>query len=203
MGLLSGSAYTYSGYYRRFGSTSRLSRLLSPSVFSSSFLLSGRNFKEARLPDCGSIKPDDENVEIVLKLGDDLHLNEIDCVRLLRSLLGRDPYGNFAPCSCTLAVVLDQGLEADLWADIERYLEDLITAGLGQQFISLIKVMVTGNDPIIEGFVDCISRKILVITLKGKKLQIPTTRISFKELKLKGSGNDTVNLFNVFSLSVR
>ncbi|XWS17148.1 hypothetical protein CRYUN_Cryun33cG0043500 [Craigia yunnanensis] len=37
------------------------------------------------------------------------------------------------------AVVLDQGLEADLVADIQKYLEDLINAGLRQRLISLIK----------------------------------------------------------------
>lgn len=36
--------------------------------------------------------------------------------------------------------MLDQGLEADLVADIQKYLEDLISAGLRQRLISLIKV---------------------------------------------------------------
>lgn len=39
------------------------------------------------------------------------------------------------------AVVLDSGLEADLVADIQKYLEDLINAGLRQRLISLIKVL--------------------------------------------------------------
>ncbi|KAL3512103.1 hypothetical protein ACH5RR_024820 [Cinchona calisaya] len=71
--------------------------------------------KQVRIPDSGSIKPDYQDVQIVLKLSDDLHLNEIDSVCLLvsanqeRSFLGRDPYGNVAPCGRTLAVVLDQG----------------------------------------------------------------------------------------------
>ena len=38
------------------------------------------------------------------------------------------------------AVVLDQGLEADLVADIQKYLEDLINTGLRQRLISLMKV---------------------------------------------------------------
>lgn len=37
------------------------------------------------------------------------------------------------------AIVLDQGFEADILADIQKYLEELIT-GLRQRFISLIKV---------------------------------------------------------------
>lgn len=40
------------------------------------------------------------------------------------------------------AVVLDQGLEADLVADIEKYLEDLFESGLRQRLITLIKVRV-------------------------------------------------------------
>lgn len=36
--------------------------------------------------------------------------------------------------------MLDQGLEADLVSDIQKYLEDLISAGTRQQLISLIKV---------------------------------------------------------------
>lgn len=40
------------------------------------------------------------------------------------------------------AVVLDQGLQADLIADIQSYLEDLITSGLRQRLVSLIKVFI-------------------------------------------------------------
>lgn len=40
------------------------------------------------------------------------------------------------------AVVLDQGLQADLVADIQSYLEDLITSGLRQRLVSLIKVFI-------------------------------------------------------------
>lgn len=36
--------------------------------------------------------------------------------------------------------MLDQGLEVDLVADIQKYLEDLISSGLRQRLISLIKV---------------------------------------------------------------
>lgn len=38
------------------------------------------------------------------------------------------------------AVVLDQGLGEDIMADIQKYLEDLINAGLRQRLITLIKV---------------------------------------------------------------
>jgi len=38
------------------------------------------------------------------------------------------------------AVVLDQGFEPDILADIQKYLEELINLGLRQRFISLIKV---------------------------------------------------------------
>lgn len=36
--------------------------------------------------------------------------------------------------------MIDPGLEAGLVADIQKYLEDLINAGLRQRLISLIKV---------------------------------------------------------------
>lgn len=38
------------------------------------------------------------------------------------------------------AVVLDQDLEGDMVADIQKNLEDLINAGLRQRLINLIKV---------------------------------------------------------------
>ncbi|KAE8687444.1 hypothetical protein F3Y22_tig00111016pilonHSYRG00044 [Hibiscus syriacus] len=82
--------------------------------------------KEVRLPDSSPISLDDQDVQIALKLSDDLHLNEIDCIQLLVSANQE-------------AVVLDQGLEAGLVADIQKYLEDLINAGLRQRLISLIK----------------------------------------------------------------
>ena len=43
-------------------------------------------------------------------------------------------------CGFLQAVVLDQGLETDLVADIQKYLEDLINAGMRQRLISLVKV---------------------------------------------------------------
>lgn len=117
--------------------------------------------KEVRLPNSSPISLDDYDVQIALKLSDDLHLNEIDCVRLLVSanqewgLLGRDPSEilrltaglwyterrDLITALYTLlrAVVLDQGLEGGLVADIQKYMEDLITAGLQQKLISLIK----------------------------------------------------------------
>ncbi|KAL7600679.1 hypothetical protein Lser_V15G24008 [Lactuca serriola] len=117
--------------------------------------------KEVRLPDSGSIPLDDQDVHIALKLSDDLHLNEIDCVQLLVSanqewgLQGRTPLDilrlagglwyterrDLITALYTLlrAIVLDQGLEADLQADILKYVEDLINGGLRQRLITLIK----------------------------------------------------------------
>ncbi|KAK6156483.1 hypothetical protein DH2020_010731 [Rehmannia glutinosa] len=117
--------------------------------------------KEVRLPDAGPISLDDQDVQIALKLSEDLHLNEIDCVRLLVSanqewgLLGREPLEIFrlgaglwyterrdlltAIYMLLRAVVLDQGLEADLVADIHSFLQDLFSSGLRQRLISLIK----------------------------------------------------------------
>nr|GEW31502.1 nuclear pore complex protein NUP205 [Tanacetum cinerariifolium] len=117
--------------------------------------------KEVRLPDSVPIPLDDQDVQIALKLSDDLHLNEIDCVRLLVSanqewgLQGRTPLyilrlasglwyterRDLITALYTLlrAVVLDQGLDADLQADIIKYVEDLVSSGLRQRLISLIK----------------------------------------------------------------
>ncbi|XP_073116730.1 nuclear pore complex protein NUP205 isoform X3 [Elaeis guineensis] len=117
--------------------------------------------KEIRLPDSSPITLDDMDVQIALKLSDDLNLNEIECVRLLVSankewvLLGREPLEIFRLAAglwymerrdlitslYTLlrAVVLDQGLDADLVADIQKHLEDLFTSGLRQGLIMLIK----------------------------------------------------------------
>ncbi|XP_057969128.1 nuclear pore complex protein NUP205 isoform X2 [Malania oleifera] len=117
--------------------------------------------KEVRLPDSSPVSLDDQDVQIALRLSDDLYLNEIDCVRLLVSanqewgLMGREPLEilrlaaglwyterrDLIAALYTLlrAVVLDQGLEADLVADIQKYLEDLISSGLRQRFINLIK----------------------------------------------------------------
>ncbi|RVX10974.1 Nuclear pore complex protein NUP205 [Vitis vinifera] len=44
------------------------------------------------------------------------------------------------------AVVLDQGLEADLVVDIQKYLEDLINTGLRQRLISLMKVLLVKQE---------------------------------------------------------
>ncbi|KAJ8528333.1 hypothetical protein K7X08_022025 [Anisodus acutangulus] len=117
--------------------------------------------KEVRLPDSGPILLDDQDVQIALKLSDDLHLNEVDSVQLLVSanqewgLLGREPLEIFrlaaglwyterrdlitALYTLLRAVVLDQGLEPDLVADIQRFLDDLINAGVRKRLISLIK----------------------------------------------------------------
>nr|VDD37525.1 unnamed protein product [Brassica oleracea] len=117
--------------------------------------------REIRLPDSLPISLDDQDVAISLKLSDELHLNEIDSVRLLVSanqewgLMGRDPleiqrlaiglwYTGRRDLTSTLytllrAVVMDHGVEPDLIADIQGLLEDLIKAGLRQRLIALIK----------------------------------------------------------------
>ncbi|KAL0657117.1 hypothetical protein Bca4012_077701 [Brassica carinata] len=117
--------------------------------------------REIRLPDSLPISLDDQDVAISLKLSDELHLNEIDSVRLLVSanqewgLMGRDPleiqrlaiglwYTGRRDLTSTLytllrAVVMDQGVEPDLIADIQGLLEDLIKARLRQRLIALIK----------------------------------------------------------------
>ncbi|WCJ29645.1 Nuclear pore complex protein NUP205 [Euphorbia peplus] len=117
--------------------------------------------KEVRLPDSPPISLDDQDVAIALQLSDELHLNEIDAVRLLVSanqewgLMGRERVEIFrltaglwyterrdlltALYVLLRAVVLDQGLEGDLVLDIQKCLEDLINGGLRQRLISLIK----------------------------------------------------------------
>ncbi|KAK8343860.1 hypothetical protein V6Z12_A07G042900 [Gossypium hirsutum] len=117
--------------------------------------------KEVRLPNSPPISLDDQDVQIALKLSDELYLNEIDCVQLLVSanqewgLVGRGPleilrlaaglwYSERRDIMMSLytllrAAVIDPGLEAGLVADIQKYLEDLINAGLRQRLISLIK----------------------------------------------------------------
>ncbi|XP_004515149.1 nuclear pore complex protein NUP205 isoform X2 [Cicer arietinum] len=117
--------------------------------------------KSIRLQDSTLITLDDQDVQIALKLSDDLHLNEVDCVRLLVSanqewgLMGREPLEilrlaaglwyterRYIITSLHLllrAVVLDQGLEDDILVEIQKYLEDIINSGLRQRLISLIK----------------------------------------------------------------
>uniref|UniRef100_A0A9I9CJL9 Nuclear pore complex protein NUP205 n=1 Tax=Cucumis melo TaxID=3656 RepID=A0A9I9CJL9_CUCME len=117
--------------------------------------------KEVRRPDSSTITLDDQDVEITLKLSDDLHLNEIDCVNLLVAahqewdLAERDPSEIFRLAAglwyterrdlimslhtLLRAVVLDPGYEAGLISDIQRHLEDLVNNGLRQRLIALIK----------------------------------------------------------------
>ncbi|THU61042.1 hypothetical protein C4D60_Mb07t19100 [Musa balbisiana] len=117
--------------------------------------------KEVRLKDLPPILLDDTDVQIALKLSDDLNLNEIECVRLLVSankewvLFGREPLEMFRLAACLWymerrdlitslytvfrAVVLDQGLDADLVAVIQKHLEDILNSGLRQRLIMLIK----------------------------------------------------------------
>ncbi|KAJ0987901.1 hypothetical protein J5N97_006257 [Dioscorea zingiberensis] len=116
---------------------------------------------EVRLPDSPPITLDDMDVQIALKLSDELNLNEIECVRLLVSankewvLFGREPLEIFrltaglwyaerrdlitSLYTLLRAVVLDQGMETDLVADIHKYLKDLFNSGLRQRLILLIK----------------------------------------------------------------
>ncbi|KAJ0091057.1 hypothetical protein Patl1_13095 [Pistacia atlantica] len=117
--------------------------------------------REVRLPDSPPISLDDQDVQIASKLSDDLHLNEIDCVHLLVSanqewgFMGREPLEVLRLASglwytgrrdlitalyvLLRAVVLDQGLEEDIVAEISKFLENLINGGLRQRLISLIK----------------------------------------------------------------
>ncbi|KAL8128568.1 hypothetical protein V2J09_017723 [Rumex salicifolius] len=117
--------------------------------------------REVRLPDSTPVSLDDQDVQIAIKLSDDLHLNEIECVRLLVStnqewgLMGREPLEILRLASglwyterrdlitalhtLLRAVVLDQGFQDDLLVDVQNYLEDIIKAGLRQRLVSLIK----------------------------------------------------------------
>ncbi|KAM7264023.1 hypothetical protein ACFE04_001706 [Oxalis oulophora] len=119
--------------------------------------------KEVRLADSPPISLDEQDVQIAIKLSDDLHLNEKECVRLLLSanqewgLMGRQPLEILRLASglwyterrdlitalYTLlrAVVLDQGLEIDIVTDIQKFLEGLINSGLRQRLITLLKVV--------------------------------------------------------------
>ncbi|KAG0484570.1 hypothetical protein HPP92_008649 [Vanilla planifolia] len=117
--------------------------------------------KEVRLPDSQLISLDDVDVQVALKLSDDLHLNEIECIRLLVYankewiLLGREPLETYRLAAglwymerrnvitslhtLLRSIVLDQGLEADLLAEIQKYLDDLLNSGLRQRLIAIIK----------------------------------------------------------------
>ncbi|PON80865.1 Nucleoporin [Trema orientale] len=117
--------------------------------------------REVRLLDSSPILLDERDVQIALQLSEYLHLNEIECVRLLQhsnqewGLMGQEPLevlrlleGRWytdrkdlltALYTLLKAVALDQGLDADLFCDIQSYLEDLISSGLRQRLISLIK----------------------------------------------------------------
>ena len=52
--------------------------------------------------------------------------------------------------------MLDQGLDADLQADIIKYVEDLVNSGLRQRLISLIKVSLQSFYVILVVFVDAL-----------------------------------------------
>ncbi|KAI7727505.1 hypothetical protein M8C21_007689 [Ambrosia artemisiifolia] len=121
--------------------------------------------KEVKLPDSGLIPLDDQDVEIALKLSDDLHLNEIDCVRLLASANQE-------------AIVLDQGLKADLQADVLKYVEDLINSELRQRLISLIKLRI---------------KLVALIASQNDKYCMPTNRqLKPKQYMLRVLGHEDV-----------
>ncbi|XP_042454349.1 nuclear pore complex protein NUP205-like isoform X2 [Zingiber officinale] len=117
--------------------------------------------KEVRIPGSSPILLDDTDVQIALKLSDDLNLNEIECVRLLVAanskwvLFGREPleilrltaglwYMERRDLIASLhallrTVIVDEWLDADLISDIHKHLEDIFSSGLGQRLIFLIK----------------------------------------------------------------
>lgn len=117
--------------------------------------------REVQLRNGSTTTLDDQDVQIALKLSDDLHLNEVECVSLLVaahqewSLLGREPleilrlslglwFTERRALITTLqllfrAVVLDEELDPDLVADIQQYVEKLLKSGLRQSLIALIK----------------------------------------------------------------
>eukprot|EP00250_Pteridium_aquilinum_P027366 c3475_g1_i1 orf=80-5854(+) len=117
--------------------------------------------KDVRLRNGSSTPLDDQDVQIALKLSDDLHLNELECVTLLVaahqewSLIGREPleilrlslglwFTERRALITTLqllfrAVVLDEELDPDLVADIQQYVEKLLKSGLRKKLLTLIK----------------------------------------------------------------
>ncbi|KAJ4808768.1 nuclear pore complex protein (DUF3414) [Rhynchospora pubera] len=117
--------------------------------------------REVKLPNQPPIPLDDTDVEIALKLSDDLNLNEISCVCLLVkantewSLTGRDKLERYRLAAglwymerrdlitslyiLLRSVVLDQGLDPDLLAEIQKHLEDLFNSGLRSRFVTLIR----------------------------------------------------------------
>ncbi|KAJ7534968.1 hypothetical protein O6H91_12G012900 [Diphasiastrum complanatum] len=117
--------------------------------------------KEVNLPNAPPTILDDQDVQIALKLSDDLHLNEIDSVSLLVAahqewnLLGREPLEILRLASglwfterrallsslqlLLRAVVLDDELEMDFLADTRLYLEELIESGLRKRLVCLVK----------------------------------------------------------------
>ncbi|BBN13132.1 nuclear pore complex protein Nup205 [Marchantia polymorpha subsp. ruderalis] len=117
--------------------------------------------KEVRLPNAPPTILDNQDAEIALKLSDDFHLNEVDCVSLLVAahqewnLLGREPL-EVLRLSAGLwfterralitamqlmlrAVVLDEDLDPDFVGEIRQFIEGLVEAGFRRRLISLIK----------------------------------------------------------------
>ncbi|TVU02504.1 hypothetical protein EJB05_51989 [Eragrostis curvula] len=117
--------------------------------------------KEVRLPDMPPITLDDTDVQIAVKLSDELNLNEIECVRLLVDanrewvLYGRELLEIYRLAAglwymerrdlitslyiLLRSVGLDQGLDADLISEIQEQMEVLFRDGLRQRIITLVK----------------------------------------------------------------
>lgn len=117
--------------------------------------------KEVRLPDSPPTVLDDQDVEIVLKLSRDLHLNEVDCVALLVathqewSIEGRDPLevvrlaaglwmterrSLLTVLHIILRVVVLQGeVDPDLAAAIGQYVQELMGSGVRSRMLALLR----------------------------------------------------------------
>ncbi|CAN4094283.1 unnamed protein product [Withania somnifera] len=92
--------------------------------------------KQVRLPDSGPISLDDQDVQIWGLLGRD----PLEIFRLAAGLWYTERRDLITALYTLLrAVVLDQGLEPDLVEDIQRFLDDLVNAGVRKRLISLIK----------------------------------------------------------------
>ncbi|KAK3156306.1 hypothetical protein QOZ80_2AG0105440 [Eleusine coracana subsp. coracana] len=120
--------------------------------------------KEVRLPDMPPITLDDTDVKTALKLSDELNLNEIECVRLLVDanrewvLYGREPLEIYRLAAglwymerrdlitslyiLLRSVGLDQGLDPDLISEIQEQIELLLSDGLRQRIITLVKELI-------------------------------------------------------------
>ncbi|GAB2300342.1 hypothetical protein Dimus_034380 [Dionaea muscipula] len=178
-----------------------------------------------RLPELSVVRLDDQDVQIALKLSDDLNLNEIECVRLLVTanqewgLLGREPVDilrlaaglwyterrDLITALYTLlrAVVLDQGIEEDVISDIQKYLEDLISAGLRQRLTSLIKELSRAEPagfggPNADGFlIDSRGALVERQAVVNRERLILAHCLVLSVLVVRASPKDTKDIFSV------